>query len=153
MSYSVLSSRNEKVWDDYLSELALNPSLSLARFLRTRHVGVHSYENWMSRKGYSAREAKARAANLQPEPLRRESMAPEESFVPEDICSRKITRQRDAPGSPVFHVYWKYFTPDANTFISCSPKIFTATPLPRRSMCAILPRILPSGLVMPSMEA
>ena len=81
MSYSVVSSRNEKVWDDYLSELALNPSLSLARFLRTRHVGVHSYENWMSRKGYSAREAKARAASLQPEPLRRESMAPEESFV------------------------------------------------------------------------
>ena len=82
MSYSVVSSRNEKVWDDYLSELALNPSLSLARFLRTRHVGVHSYENWMSRKGYSAREAKARAASLQPEPLRMESMAPEESFVP-----------------------------------------------------------------------
>ena len=82
MSYSVVSSRNEKVWDDYLSELALNPSLSLARFLRTRHVGVHSYENWMSRKGYSAREAKAHAASLQPEPLRREAMTPEESFVP-----------------------------------------------------------------------
>ena len=82
MNYSAVSSRNEKVWDDYLSELALNPSLSLARFLRTRHVGVHSYENWMSRKGYSAREAKAHAASLQPEPLRREAMTPEESFVP-----------------------------------------------------------------------
>ena len=82
MSYSVLSSRNEKVWDDYLSELALNPSLSLARFLRTRHVGVHSYENWMSRKGYSAREAKAHAASLQPESITRETTISEESFVP-----------------------------------------------------------------------
>jgi hypothetical protein len=82
MSYSVVSSRNEKVWDDYLSELALNPSLSLARFLRTRHVGVHSYENWMSRKGYSAREAKAHAASLQPESITRETTISEESFVP-----------------------------------------------------------------------
>ena len=96
MSYSVLSSRNEKVWDDYLSELALNPSLSLARFLRMRHVGVHSYENWMSRKGYSAREAKARAASLQPEPLRRESMAPEESFVP--VVVREGFRPESNPG-------------------------------------------------------
>ena len=82
MSYSVVSSRNEKVWDDYLSELALNPSLSLARFLRTRHVGVHSYENWMSRKGYSAREAKAHAASLQLESITRETTISEESFVP-----------------------------------------------------------------------
>ena len=80
MSYSVVSSRNEKVWDDYLSELALNPSLSLA----------------MSRKGYSAREAKARAAGLQPEPLRRESMAPEESFVP--VVVREGFRPESNPG-------------------------------------------------------
>jgi hypothetical protein len=96
MSYSVVSSRNEKVWDDYLSELALNPSLSLASFLRTRHVGVHSYENWMSRKGYSAREAKAHAASLQPEPLRREAMTPEESFVP--VVVREGFRPESNPG-------------------------------------------------------
>ena len=96
MSYSVVSSRNEKVWDDYLSELALNPSLSLARFLRIRHVGVHSYENWMSRKGYSAREAKAHVASLQPEPLRREAMTPEESFVP--VVVREGFRPESNPG-------------------------------------------------------
>ena len=82
MNYSAVSSRNEKIWDDYLSELAMNPRLCLARFLRTRHVGVHSYENWMSRKGYSALQAKAHAASLQPESITRETTISEESFVP-----------------------------------------------------------------------
>ena len=59
MNYSAVSSRNEKLWDDYLSELAMNPRLCLARFLRKRHIVVHSFEMWMSRNGYSALQAKA----------------------------------------------------------------------------------------------
>ena len=66
MSYSAVSSRNEKAWDDYLSELTMKPNLYLSRFLKLRHIGVHGFEMWMSRKGYSVRQAKARAASLQP---------------------------------------------------------------------------------------
>ena len=47
----------------------------------------------------------------------------------------------------------KYFTPLSNTFMSCSPVILIATRLPRLSICAIFPYILPSGLVIPSMQA
>lgn len=49
--------------------------------------------------------------------------------------------------------YRKYPTPLSNIFISCSPKIFTATQSPILSACAILPRHLPSGEVMPSIDA
>ena len=82
MNYSAVSSRNEKIWDDYLSELAMNPRLCLARFLRKRHIVVHSFEMWMSRNGYSALQAKAPAASLQPESITRETTISEESFVP-----------------------------------------------------------------------
>ena len=96
MSYNAVSIRYEKIWDDYLSELTTMPNLRLCSYLRARGINVHGYENWMSRKGYSAREAKARAASLQPEPLRRESMAPEESFVP--VVVREGFRPESNPG-------------------------------------------------------
>ena len=48
------------------------------------------------------------------------------------------------------HYYLKYLTPDSNILISCSPYILIATLSPRLSECAILPKHLPSGLVIPS---
>ena len=83
MSYSAVGSRYEKVWNDYLSELAMKPDFYLSRFLKSRHIGVHGFEMWMCRKGYSARQAKARAASLQPVPSKEEpATIPATSFVP-----------------------------------------------------------------------
>jgi hypothetical protein len=83
MSYSAVSSRYEKVWDDYLSELAMKPGLYLSRFLKSRHIGVKCFEMWMSRKGYSARRAKAHAASLQPASSKDEpATIPATSFAP-----------------------------------------------------------------------
>ena len=59
--------RYEKIWNDYLSALAKKPHLLLSRFLKSRHVGIHGFEMWMSRRGLSARQAKAQAQSLQPE--------------------------------------------------------------------------------------
>ena len=69
--------RYEKIWNDYLSALAKKPHLLLSRFLKSRHVGVHGFEMWMSRRGLSARQAKAQAQSLQPEL----SNAPSESSI------------------------------------------------------------------------
>ena len=69
--------RYEKIWSDYLSALAKKPHLLLSRFLKSRHVGIHGFEMWMSRKGLSARQAKAQAQSLQPEL----SNAPSESSI------------------------------------------------------------------------
>lgn len=69
--------RYEKIWSDYLSVLAEKPHLTLSRFLKPRHVGVHSFEMWMGRKGLSARQAKLQAQSLQPEL----SNAPSESSI------------------------------------------------------------------------
>jgi hypothetical protein len=83
MSYNSVVSPYEKVWDDYLSELAMKPNLHLTRFLRSRHIGVHGFEMWMNRRGYSVRQAKAHAASLQPSSSKEESVImPEASFVP-----------------------------------------------------------------------
>ena len=83
MSYSAVSIRYEKIWDDYLSELTTKPTLRLCRYLRTRGVSVHAYENWMSRHGHSARLARQHALNLQSEPLEKESCTvTESSLVP-----------------------------------------------------------------------
>lgn len=46
--------------------------------------------------------------------------------------------------------YLKYSTPLSKINWFWSPQIFNATPLPRRSECAIFPNTLPSGLVIPS---
>ena len=59
--------RYEKIWNDYLSALAKKPHLLLSRFLKSRHVGIHGFEMWMSRRGLSARQARAQAQSLQPE--------------------------------------------------------------------------------------
>ena len=59
--------RYEKTWNDYLSSLATKPGLPLRSFLRLRHIRIHSFEMWMSRRGLSARQAKAQAQSLQPE--------------------------------------------------------------------------------------
>jgi len=59
--------RYEKLWNDYLSALAKKPHLPLSRFLKPRHIGIHGFEMWMSRKGLSARQAKVQAQSLQPE--------------------------------------------------------------------------------------
>ena len=83
MSYSAVGSRYEKAWDDYLSELAMNPDLYLSSFLKSHHIGVHGFENGMSRKGYSVRRAKAHAAGLQPVSSKEEAATiPAASFVP-----------------------------------------------------------------------
>ena len=83
MSYNAVSIRYEKIWDDYLSELTTKPTLRLCRYLRTRGVSVHAYENWMSRHGHSARLARQHALNLHSEPLKKESCTvAESSFVP-----------------------------------------------------------------------
>ena len=59
--------RYEKTWNDYLSSLATKPGLPLRSFLRLRHIRIHSFEMWMSRRGLSARQARAQAQSLQPE--------------------------------------------------------------------------------------
>lgn len=83
MSYNAVSIRYEKIWDDYLSELTTMPNLRLCSYLRARGINVHGYENWMSRRGHSARLARLHALNLQPEPLKKESCTvAESSFVP-----------------------------------------------------------------------
>ena len=83
MRYNAVSSRNEKIWDDYLSELTTMPNLCLSRYLRTRGVNVHAYENWMSRQGHSASQAKAHAICLQPDSPKKDSLeASGSSLVP-----------------------------------------------------------------------
>ena len=69
--------RYEKTWNDYLSSLATKPGLPLRSFLRLRHIRIHSFEMWMSRRGLSARQARAQAQSLQPEL----SNAPSESSI------------------------------------------------------------------------
>ena len=69
--------RYEKIWNDYLSALTKDPHLRLSRFLKSRHVGIHGFEMWMSRRGLSARQAKSQAQSLQPEL----SNAPSESSI------------------------------------------------------------------------
>ena len=77
MEKESVCARYEKIWNDYLSELAKKPHLLLSRFLTSRHVGVHGFQMWMSRRGLSARQAKTRAQSLQPELLN----APSESSI------------------------------------------------------------------------
>ena len=67
MEIESVSARNEKIWNEYLSALAKNPHLRLSHFLKSCHVGVHSYERWMGRKGLRVGQAKAQARSLQPE--------------------------------------------------------------------------------------
>ena len=74
MSYSAAGIRYGKLWDEYLSDLAKDPNLSLSRFLRLRHIGIHGFEMWMSRKGLSALQAKANAKRLQPESQNKDSI-------------------------------------------------------------------------------
>ena len=66
MRYNVVNSRYEKIWNDYLSELTKKPDLRLRSYLRLHRISVHCYENWMSRHGHSARQAKAHVIGLQP---------------------------------------------------------------------------------------
>ena len=67
MEIESVSARYEKIWNNYLSALTTKPGLPLRSFLRLRHIGIPSFEMWMSRKGLSARQAKAQALSLQPE--------------------------------------------------------------------------------------
>ena len=67
MEIESVSARYEKIWNDYLSALAKKPHLLLSHFLKSRHVGTRGFEMWMSRRGLSARQAKAQAQSLQPE--------------------------------------------------------------------------------------
>ena len=77
MEIESVSARYEKIWNDYLSALAKDPYLLLSRFLKSRHVSTQGFEMWMSRRGLSARQAKAQAQSLQPEL----SNAPSESSI------------------------------------------------------------------------
>jgi len=67
MEKESVCARYERIWNDYLSELAKTPHLLLSRFLTSRHVGVDRFQMWMSRRGLSARLAKTQAQSLQPE--------------------------------------------------------------------------------------
>ena len=83
MRYNAVGTRYGKLWDEYLSDLVNNPNLPLSRFLRLRHIGIHGFEMWMSRKGLSALQAKANAKRLQPELQKKDSAeAIESSLVP-----------------------------------------------------------------------
>ena len=83
MRYNAAGTRYGKLWDEYLSDLVKNPDLPLSRFLRLRHIGIHGFEMWMSRKGLSALQAKANAKRLQPESQNKDSIvAMESSLVP-----------------------------------------------------------------------
>ena len=83
MYYSAVGIRYSKIWDEYLSGLAKDPHLQIRSLLRKHNVGFHCYENWMSRNGHSIRQAKAHAASLQPESLKKETaLVSEPSFVP-----------------------------------------------------------------------
>ena len=77
MEIKSVSARYEKIWNDYLSALAKDPYLHLSRFLKSRHVSKQGFEMWMSRRGLSARQAKAQAQSLQP----KLSNAPSESSI------------------------------------------------------------------------
>lgn len=74
MAKETLGDRYEVIWNDYLSELASNPRLCMSRYLRLRQVNIHYFEKWMSKKGYSARKAKAHAICLQPDPPKKDSL-------------------------------------------------------------------------------
>lgn len=83
MYYSAVGIRYSKIWDEYLSGLTKDPHLQIRSLLRKHNVGFHCYEIWMSRNGHSVRQAKAYAASLQPESLKKETvLVPESSFVP-----------------------------------------------------------------------
>lgn len=83
MRYNAVGTRYGKLWDEYLSDLVKNPDLPLSRFLRLRHIGIHGFEMWMSRKGLSALQAKANAKLLQPESQKKDSKAAiESSLIP-----------------------------------------------------------------------
>jgi hypothetical protein len=83
MAKETLGDRYEIIWNDYLSELTINPRLCMSRYLRLRQINVHYFEKWMSKKGYSARKAKAHAICLQPDPPKKDSLeATGSSLVP-----------------------------------------------------------------------
>ena len=83
MAKETLGDRYEIIWNDYLTELTGNPRLCMSRYLRLRQINVHYFEKWMSKKGYSARKAKAHAICLQPDPPKKDSLeATGSSLVP-----------------------------------------------------------------------
>ena len=54
----------EKTWHLFLTELERQPRLRLAAYLRSKYVHHRGFEKWMSRHGYSVREAKGRILRL-----------------------------------------------------------------------------------------
>ena len=64
--------RYEKTWHLFLSELERQPRLRLAAYLRSVHVYQRGFEKWMSRHGYSVREAKGRILRLKMESVNAE---------------------------------------------------------------------------------
>jgi hypothetical protein len=59
--------RYEKIWHLFLSELERQPRIRLTAYLRSKHVYQRGFEKWMSRHGYSVREAKGRILRLKME--------------------------------------------------------------------------------------
>lgn len=67
MEIQTADARYERTWHLFLSELERQPRLQLAAYLRSRHVHHRGFEKWMSRHGYSVREAKGRILRLKME--------------------------------------------------------------------------------------
>ena len=59
--------RYEQTWHLFLSELERHPHLRLTAFLSSKHVSQRGFVKWMSRHGYSVREAKGRMLRLKME--------------------------------------------------------------------------------------
>lgn len=64
--------RYEQTWHLFLSELERHPHLRLTAFLSSKHVYQRGFVKWMSRHGYSVREAKGRILRLKMESLNAE---------------------------------------------------------------------------------
>ena len=80
--------RYEKTWHLFLSELERQPRLRLTAYLRSKHVYQRGFEKWMSRHGYSVREAKGRILRLKTESINAGKSSPQ--------CGKSASRGRMA---------------------------------------------------------
>ena len=95
MEIMTADARYENAWHQFLSALETQPRLRLAPFLRSHHVNVRGFEQWMYRRGYSVSDAKGRVLQLRMDAQVSASADAPSSFLPIDMHEDASRPQSD----------------------------------------------------------
>ena len=96
MEYESLNVRNERIWQDYISALVVNPCLCLQPYLRSVHVNVHAFQQWMCRCGHTVAEAKSSIVRLKSEESMNSYVIPHDHvFLPVRTTSPRASSPQD----------------------------------------------------------